>query len=105
MGDSASRDLFLAAHIGNARPALEQVLALCRHTPDPEHGTSVVVVANLCAVAGLLAYRCGDGALAQVCLDRALRIDPAHTLSQMTVQVISVGIPPADLDRLMEGIR
>lgn len=105
MRDYASRDRFLATHMADARPALEQVLAMCRLTRDSKEDDSSMVLANMCAVAGLLAYRCGDGALAQVCLDRSLRVDPAHNLARMVIQVISVGIPPAELDHLMEGIR
>jgi len=98
MRDYTSRDAFLADNVTDARAALERVLATCRRIADD------AVLADLCAVAAFLAYRVGDGALAQMCLDRALRIDPHHRLSQLMMQVISAGIAPTELDHLMEGI-
>ncbi len=98
MRDYTSRDAFLADNVTDARPALERVLATCRRIADD------AVLADLCAVAAFLAYRVGDGALAQVCLDRALRIDPHHRLSQLMMQVMSVAILPTELDHLMEGV-
>jgi hypothetical protein len=102
MRDSASRDEYLAANISRAQDVLPHILATCRRIADPAVGASTAVVANLCAVAGILAYRVGDGNLTQVCLDRAYRIDPSHRLSHVMNAAIAVGTAPEELDGLMQ---
>ena len=54
--------------------------------------------ADLCATLAVLAYRAGDGALGQVAADRALRINPAHRLAHLAVQIMASAIRPEDLD-------
>jgi hypothetical protein len=104
MHDRVSRDVFLATHIGDARATLARVLSTCRRVADPEGAAPTAVLANLCAAAAFLAYRTGDGALAQICCDRALRVEDRHGLAQVLLQAMSVGITPEQLDSLVEGI-
>ncbi|MEV0430577.1 DUF4192 domain-containing protein [Micromonospora sp. NPDC050495] len=53
------------------------------------------------APASLLAFaawRCGDGALASVALDRALAADPDYSLAHVINQALRAGLPPSLLD-------
>ena len=53
------------------------------------------------APASLLAFtawRCGDGALAGLALERALRADPAYSLAQLLRDALRQGLPPSTLD-------
>lgn len=106
MCDAGLRDEYLAANIGNAKEVLPHVLAMCRRVTDPAADASpakTAMVANLCAVAAILAYRTGDGALAQMCLDRAVRINPLHRLAHLMMTIMSIGIRPDELDMLVQG--
>ncbi len=42
-----------------------------------------------------MAWQCGDGALANVALDRALADDPCYSMALLLRQVISAGTPPS----------
>ncbi|MFI2651800.1 DUF4192 domain-containing protein [Micromonospora fulviviridis] len=53
------------------------------------------------APASLLAFtawRCGDGALASVAVDRALTADPDYSLAHVIDQALRAGLPPSVLD-------
>jgi hypothetical protein len=107
MSDSRSRDEYLAANMSRAVDVLPAVLATCRRVPDPAVGAStgeVELVANLCVTAAVLAYRLGDGAVAQFCLDRALRVSPLHRLSHLMLMVMAVAVPPDALDLLVQDL-
>lgn len=97
MRNVKSRDDFIAVTVDKARDVLPLVLQTCRRIPDHEDSA-----ANTCAVAGLLAYRLGDGAFTQVCLDRALRIDANHRLSHMLIMAISAAITPDEMGVLAQ---
>jgi len=106
MADSHHRDRYLAANMSRARDVLPVLLAACRRVPDPPADASigqVAMVANLCVSAAIMAYRIGDGAVAQVCLDRAVRVSPHHRLSHLMMSVMATGFPPEDLDRLRQA--
>lgn len=103
MFTSTSRDEYLAVNLPRAAEALREVLTVCRRVRDPVPGAStleVTMAANLCVVAGILAYRLGDGALTRVCLDRSLRIYPAHPMSHLMIGAMSMAIRPDELDVL-----
>jgi hypothetical protein len=42
-----------------------------------------------------VAWQCGDGALANVALDRALADDPRYSMALLLRQVITAGAPPS----------
>ena len=42
-----------------------------------------------------MAWQAGDGALANVALDRALADDPRYSMAQLLRQVITAGAPPS----------
>ncbi len=85
------RDCALALCAGPSASAAEQLwTALVRETPDPEAAEP----AALLAVSALLR---GDGALANVALDRADRAWPGHRLTQILRAVADTGIRPSEL--------
>lgn len=58
------------------------------------------VAAELCSVLAVAAYRAGDGALAQVAVDRCLRGDPEHRLAHLMLGVMAAGLHPDELTGL-----
>ncbi|MDQ6658731.1 MAG: DUF4192 domain-containing protein [Actinomycetota bacterium] len=55
---------------------------------------------DLCVVLALAAYRDGDGALAQVAVDRCLQTEPEHRLAELLLDIMAAGLKPAFLDEL-----
>ena len=51
-------------------------------------------VAAPAALLAFVAWQCGDGALANVALDRALADDPRYSMATLLRQVITAGAPP-----------
>lgn len=60
--------------------------------------------ASACITLALVAYRLGDGALAQVALARTQRVDPGHRLADLTQHLFAIGITPTALGELAESI-
>ncbi len=88
------RDECLALALTNHADAAEHLwLALTRALPPPERAEPACLL-------GVAAYLRGDGALANVALDVALKANPAHNLSAMLQQAVDVGTAPTAL-RLM----
>jgi len=56
---------------------------------------------GICAVLAFVAYRHGDGALAQVSVDRCLAADPGNRLTHLLLATMAAGLPPDVLDRLL----
>jgi hypothetical protein len=52
-------------------------------------------VAAPAALLAFVAWQCGDGALANVALDRALADDPRYSMAMLLRQVITAGAPPS----------
>lgn len=67
---------------------LQRLLALCRSVPDdcPREAAAI------CTVAAHLAWVTGDGALARVAVDRALRLQPAYRLALLLEELIDRGL-------------
>jgi hypothetical protein len=85
---------------------------IARMLPDPDAVAALVTAAqatpdtdpraaDVCAALAVLAYRHGNGALAQVAIDRTLRTAPDHRLAHLMLAVMATGMPPADLDTLI----
>lgn len=55
---------------------------------------------DLCAILASAAYRAGDGALAQISVDRCLQTRPDHRLAVLLQDIMSAGLPPSILDAL-----
>lgn len=56
---------------------------------------------GICAVLAVLAYRFGDGGLAQVAVDRCLQAEPGNHLVHLLMDTMAAGLPPSVLDRLL----
>jgi hypothetical protein len=95
MGSKAGRDQYLITRRGDPA-AVSELLAAAQGAADRHTFTP-----NVCAALAVLAYRNGDGALAQVAVDRTVRLDPTHQLAQLMLAVMAAGLPPADLDDLL----
>jgi hypothetical protein len=74
-------------------PWIPLLVAVAASTPDE-------AAAEVCAVLSVAAYRHGDGALAQVAVDRCLAAEPGHRLAHLMLGVMAAGLPPADLAHL-----
>ncbi|PSK63096.1 hypothetical protein B0E53_04965 [Micromonospora sp. MH33] len=59
------------------------------------HPTLAAGPASLLAFA---AWRCGNGALASVAVDRALAADPDYSLAHLIDQALRAGLPPSVLN-------
>lgn len=68
-------------------PWLPMLISAVTTVPDPQ-------ATELCAVLAMLAYRQGDGALAQVVCDRVLSVEPHHRLIGILLQAMWAGLPP-----------
>jgi hypothetical protein len=86
--DLLVRDAVLA---GLAHPDRSRVLAfliqLTRHAVPPYD-------AQVSTMLAWVAYSCGDGALANVALDRALGTDPGHSMGRLVRDMLDAGMPP-----------
>ena len=74
--------------------SLSLCLELARWSPDE-------VAAPVCEVLGLVAYRHGDGALAQLAVDRVVACEPENRLAGTLVELFNSGTEPAELDSLI----
>lgn len=91
----AVRDAAMRRCVGGTASAAEQLwTVLVRETPDPEAAEP----AALLAVSALLR---GDGALANIALDRAERAWPGHRLTTILRSVAVAGMRPAEFRHLL----
>lgn len=91
-----ARDAMIGVVVGDATGGWVPVLqSAVTALPDE-------VVAEICAVLAIAAYRSGDGALAQVSLDRCLRTRPHHTLAHLVLKALDEALPPATLAELAD---
>ena len=72
------------------------LISVATHCPPEE-------AAPTCAVLAAAAYRYGDGALAQVALDRCLAAEPEHRLAHLLLSIMAAGIPPDELAGLAQA--
>lgn len=89
------RDQWLITH-GSDPASLPALVTAAQATGDDDPR-----MPNMCAALAVIAYRKGDGALAQVALDRALHSDPTHRLAHLMLAVMAAGMHPSDLDTLL----
>jgi hypothetical protein len=61
--------------------------------------------APACTLLAWVAYGQGDGALANVALDRALDTDPAYSMAVLLRQSIDAQIPPAEVRRILRDAK
>ncbi len=75
------------------RPWLPMLISCATRTPT-------ALAPPLCSVLAMVAYRHGDGALAQVAVDRCLEAEPENPLAHMLMRIMAAGLRP----ELLEGI-
>lgn len=91
VSDVRTRDHLVARAVReHDRPWLAMLVAVARATPEED-------AAQICAVLALTAYSRGDGALAQVALDRCLVSEPEHRLARLMMEAMAAGLPPASM--------
>ncbi len=91
LGDPLVRDAAILRSSGPLAAVAESLwAALVREVPDPEAAEA----ATLLAISALLR---GDGALANIALERAERSWPGHRLAGMLGRAVTTGIRPVDL--------
>ena len=94
MTDVLIRDAVLSQGLAELdRPWLPMLISCATWTPGP-------LAPALCSVLAMVAYRHGDGALAQVAIDRCLLAEPEHGLAQLMIAIMSAGIHPDELERI-----
>lgn len=78
------------------RPWLPMLISCATWTPQ-------ALAAPLCAVLAMVAYRQGDGALAQIAVDRSLEAEPKYSLSHLMIAVMAAGLHPESLAPMFNG--
>ncbi|MGS0684196.1 DUF4192 domain-containing protein [Nakamurella sp. GG22] len=75
------------------RPWLPMLISCATRTPT-------ALAPPLCSVLAMVAYRHGDGALAQVAVDRCLEAEPENPLAHTLMAIMSAGLRPELLEDL-----
>jgi len=92
--DVAVRDTLYALAVGSQAAAAEALWALlCRSLPDPWRVEALVLLA-------FSAYARGDGPLAGIALEAALRSDPDHRMAGMLDVALQSGMRPEQIREL-----
>lgn len=91
--DLLVRDRFLAFEVADPAAWLALLTALARRAPDSR-------AAPICSVVAWVAYQQGDGALANVALDRVQFIDPQHTMAQLLRDCLEGQVSPGHIAAL-----
>ncbi|TDD66700.1 DUF4192 domain-containing protein [Jiangella aurantiaca] len=97
--DLLVRDRFIAFDGADPAAWLGLLTALARRTPDAR-------AAAICSVVAWVAYQQGDGAVANVALDRVLSIDPRHTMAVLLRDCLDGQVSPGHITALTrEAVR
>ncbi|MBX7432757.1 DUF4192 domain-containing protein [Mycobacterium sp. Y57] len=92
--DPRVRDTLYALAVGDFAAAAEGLWAeLSRRLPQPWRAEALVLLA-------FSAYARGDGPLAGIALDAALRVDPAHNMAGMLDRALQSGMRPEQIREL-----
>lgn len=90
-GDVGVRDAIVARAVAADDSSwLPLLIAVATRAPEQD-------AAQICAVLAVAAYRYGDGALAQVAVDRCLAVEPEHRLAHLMLSVMAAGLQPSEL--------
>lgn len=93
---STDRDALLTRMLGRrSEPWIPVLVSALRRIPAEDS-------VDLCAVLVVIAYRAGDGALAQVAADRVLASEKRHRLTLLMLDIMFAGLPPDTLDGMCE---
>jgi hypothetical protein len=96
--DVVVRDEVLTWLLDDDEALLGLLLNLAGQTPSPHD-------AAVCALLGWVAHARGDGALANIALDRALASEPGCTLAQLSRQALDGQLPPSDVREMLTESR
>ena len=66
------------------------------------HRVEADLVAAPACLFAFAAWRCGDGGIARLALDRALDVEPGYRMAELLHEVITQGIPPSTMDDFPE---
>ena len=92
--DAGVRDAVLIRAVAEIDlPWLPMLIGSATWTPD-------YLAAPLCSVLAMVAYRHGDGALAQIAVDRCLAAEPKHSLAHLMIAIMAAGVRPEELERI-----
>lgn len=95
--DAIVRDALLAQAVTQLdRPWLPMLIGCARWTPD-------ALAPPVCSMLAMVAYRHGDGALAQIAVDRCLMVEPEHGLAHLMIAIMAAGVRPEELERFATG--
>jgi hypothetical protein len=98
VSDVVARDQLATLVLTREDELLSLLVQVARQTTPPWD-------APVCALLALTAYAKGDGATANVALDRALSGTPDHSLSLLLRQWLDAGLPPEHVRRLTRATR
>lgn len=94
LDDSVVRDSVLRRAVAEMdEPWLPLLISCATWTPD-------ALAAAVCSVLAVAAYRHGDGALAQIAVDRALTAEPENPLAHLMIAIMSAGLRPEGLEQI-----
>ena len=96
--DVVVRDEVLSWLLDDADALLRVLLVLAARIPPPHD-------AMVCALLGWVAHARGDGAMANVALDRALASEPGCTLAALSREALNSQLSPTDLRSMLAGTR
>ena len=97
--DTRVRDGLMTAALDDDADTLLELLGQVARLVDDD------VAAPVCTVLAWLAYAAGDGALALVAVERALRADPGATMARLLLDGIDRMVRPAELREVSRAVR
>jgi hypothetical protein len=94
LDDAFVRDAVLRRAVAELdEPWVPMLISCATWTPDP-------LAASVCSVLAVAAYRHGDGALAQIAVDRTLAAEPENPLAHLMIAIMSAGLRPEVLEQM-----
>ncbi|HEY9412660.1 MAG TPA: DUF4192 domain-containing protein [Jiangellaceae bacterium] len=98
LDDRWARDDVATLPVEDQAAFLDVLVELARRTPD---GRS----AAICTVVAWVAYQHGNGALANVALDRALRDDPAYVMARVLLEAMGARVHPSRMRSMARDVQ
>jgi hypothetical protein len=97
--DKTCRDAAMTAVLDDDAESLLDLLgALVRQADDPD-------AAPVCTVLGWVAYAAGNGALAAVAAERAVRCEPGYAMAELLLEGMDRMVPPGHLRQISLAVR
>lgn len=97
--DTRARDALMTAALDDDAAQVRDLLGRVARLVDDE------VAAPVCTTLGWLAYTSGEGALALVAVERALRAEPGCTMARLLLGGIDGMVPPSALRAISRAVR